>query len=546
MAAFSAADATPPQIVRAHGLKIRTDLNGCDGLLCGPPLESGRFHVKMVHTQEEVSIHPDNFYMRMQWESDTDWESRMRIRARMDEYERRRNEPKLEDVGGGESKAEDVGGGESKAEDSASAHFYFYYHVLNLTKKASAKDIKKAFHMLSRKLHPDRRGGDREQFEVVRKAYEILSHEKLKKAYDNGGQDAVNLMMEQMRKADQRRTRREQQQADAEAEKVKKAQAKAAKKAEAKPAKQAEAERGGDSESRRSKEEARKREQEAKRAEEKARRAEVEIEKLKADARRAKVEIEKLKADARKREPQAKRAKEEARRAKVEIEKLKADARKREPQAKRAKEEARRAKVEIEKLKADARKREQEAKRASKTSHINALRSVMRSSLIPYLDAVLEKMRNGETEIQYHHAVDASAIIVAEMLPSSKLTKLSLSKITNVGVMKLAEMLPSSKLTWLSLEGSQITDAGAIKLAEMLPSSNLTYLNLRRYGCDEWYNYPIGDSGATKLAEMLPSSKLTHLDLTDHCIAENHTLWNAFKRNKYGVEIEIVGKRSHE
>ena len=448
MAAFSAADATPPQIVRAHGLKIRTDLNGCDGLLCGPPLESGRFHVKMVHTQEEVSIHPDNFYMRMQWESDTDWESRMRIRARMDEYERRRNEPKLEDVGGGESKAEDVGGGESKAEDSASAHFYFYYHVLNLTKKASAKDIKKAFHMLSRKLHPDRRGGDREQFEVVRKAYEILSHEKLKKAYDNGGQDAVNLMMEQMRKADQRRTRREQQQADAEAEKVKKAQAKAAKKAEAKPAKQAEAERGGDFESRRSKEE--------------------------------------------------------------------------------------------------ARKREQEAKRASKTSHINALRSVMRSSLIPYLDAVLEKMRNGETEIQYHHAVDASAIIVAEMLPSSKLTKLSLSKITNVGVMKLAEMLPSSKLTWLSLEGSQITDAGAIKLAEMLPSSNLTYLNLRRYGCDEWYNYPIGDSGATKLAEMLPSSKLTHLDLTDHCIAENHTLWNAFKRNKYGVEIEIVGKRSHE
>ena len=168
----------------------------------------------------------------------------------------------------------------------------------------------------------------------------------------------------------------------------------------------------------------------------------------------------------------------------------------------------------------------------------------MHSSKIPALDAALEKMRNGETEIQYvSEFVDASAIIVAVMLPSSKLTKLVLGwHITDIGVMKLAEMVPSSKLTYLDLSGNMITDAGAIKLAEMLPSSNLTYLSLRRHS--GWYNYPIGDPGATKLAEMLPSSKLTHLDLTNHTISESHTLWtNHFvRRNKYGVDIEIVGK----
>ena len=52
------------------------------------------------------------------------------------------------------------------------------------------------------------------------------------------------------------------------------------------------------------------------------------------------------------------------------------------------------------------------------------------------------------------------------------------NQITDAGLVKLAEMLPSSKLTKLWLSGNQITDAGFIKLAEMLPSSELIELSL--------------------------------------------------------------------
>ena len=125
--------------------------------------------------------------------------------------------------------------------------------------------------------------------------------------------------------------------------------------------------------------------------------------------------------------------------------------------------------------------------------------------------------------------------IIREMLPSSKLTKLSLSghQIRDAGAIKLAEMLPSSKLTHLQLSYNPITDAGAIKLAEILPSSKLTKLSLTE--C------VITDAGAIKFAEMLPSSKLTYLNFNGNPITDAGKAAFGKIKNKDGKKIQVYG-----
>ena len=60
-----------------------------------------------------------------------------------------------------------------------------YYSVLGLDRKASQKEIKKAFRKLARKYHPDVNGGDKtaaEKFREINEANEVLSDpEKRKK-----------------------------------------------------------------------------------------------------------------------------------------------------------------------------------------------------------------------------------------------------------------------------------------------------------------------------------------------------------------------------
>ncbi len=53
-----------------------------------------------------------------------------------------------------------------------------YYEVLGVDKKASKDDIKKAFHKLAHKLHPDKATGDADKFKEVSEAYSILSDDK--------------------------------------------------------------------------------------------------------------------------------------------------------------------------------------------------------------------------------------------------------------------------------------------------------------------------------------------------------------------------------
>lgn len=62
-----------------------------------------------------------------------------------------------------------------------------YYEVLGVDKKATKEDIKKAFHKLAHKYHPDKGTGDAEKFKEVSEAYSILSDDKKRAEYDSYG-----------------------------------------------------------------------------------------------------------------------------------------------------------------------------------------------------------------------------------------------------------------------------------------------------------------------------------------------------------------------
>jgi molecular chaperone DnaJ len=64
------------------------------------------------------------------------------------------------------------------------------YDTLGVSKSASADEIKKAYRKLARAHHPDRNPGDaaaEEKFKEVQTAYDVLSDEEKRKAYDRFG-----------------------------------------------------------------------------------------------------------------------------------------------------------------------------------------------------------------------------------------------------------------------------------------------------------------------------------------------------------------------
>lgn len=68
-----------------------------------------------------------------------------------------------------------------------------YYSILGVEKKASKDEIKKAFHKLAHKYHPDKNGGDDKKFKEVNEAYQILSDENKRAQYDQFGAAGPNM-----------------------------------------------------------------------------------------------------------------------------------------------------------------------------------------------------------------------------------------------------------------------------------------------------------------------------------------------------------------
>ena len=73
-----------------------------------------------------------------------------------------------------------------------------YYEVLGVDRGASDKDIKKAYRRMAMKHHPDRNPGDQaaeESFKEINEAFEILSDDQKRAAYDQYGHAGVDPSM---------------------------------------------------------------------------------------------------------------------------------------------------------------------------------------------------------------------------------------------------------------------------------------------------------------------------------------------------------------
>jgi len=73
-----------------------------------------------------------------------------------------------------------------------------YYEVLGVNRDASEEDIKKAYRKLAMKYHPDRNPDNpkaEEQFKEAKEAYEVLSDDQKRAAYDQYGHAGVDPSM---------------------------------------------------------------------------------------------------------------------------------------------------------------------------------------------------------------------------------------------------------------------------------------------------------------------------------------------------------------
>lgn len=68
-----------------------------------------------------------------------------------------------------------------------------YYKTLGIDKGASKDEVKKAFHKLAMKHHPDKNGGDDTKFKEINEAYQTLSDDTKRAQYDQFGSNYQNM-----------------------------------------------------------------------------------------------------------------------------------------------------------------------------------------------------------------------------------------------------------------------------------------------------------------------------------------------------------------
>lgn len=72
---------------------------------------------------------------------------------------------------------------------------FCYYKTLEVAKDATSIDIKKAYHKLALRWHPDKNPDAKEEaekkFKEISQAYEVLSDEKKRSLYDRYGKQGL-------------------------------------------------------------------------------------------------------------------------------------------------------------------------------------------------------------------------------------------------------------------------------------------------------------------------------------------------------------------
>jgi len=62
-----------------------------------------------------------------------------------------------------------------------------YYNILGVQKNVSKEELKKVYHKLAHKYHPDKDNGDEKKFKEINEAYYVLGDEKRRSEYDRYG-----------------------------------------------------------------------------------------------------------------------------------------------------------------------------------------------------------------------------------------------------------------------------------------------------------------------------------------------------------------------